>query len=188
MEEKEMWRDIVGYEELYQVSDFGRIKSLKRNIGTNGKTITIYNEKIIKPSKTKDGYLFVGIYKNGNRKLCRVSRLVAEAFIPNDDIKSKTQVNHIKEFEKTNNHVSNLEWTTPKDNINYGTHNARQAKAKSKLVYQYSLEGELVKEWPSATKCESDGFQHSAISLCCNNMYLKRKNIYKGYIWRYSKA
>lgn len=174
---KEIWKDIQGYKGLYQVSNLGNVKSL----GNNKRR----KEKILKPCKTKDGYLFIGLHKEGKTKKFRINRLVAIAFIPNPN--NYPMVNHKKEFEKENNRVDNLEWCDNEYNINYGTHNKRQAKSKSKEVYQYTIDGTLVKKWESTNECGRNGFSHSAVSLCCNNKYNFRSNKYKGYIWSYKE-
>ncbi|ADI23905.1 HNH endonuclease family protein [Enterococcus phage EFRM31] len=111
----EEWKDIKGYEGLYQVSNLGRVKSLKFG-----------KERILKTGVDRYGYISVNLYKNNKRKLCKVHRLVAQAFIPNHE--NKPQVNHIDE-DKTNNMVSNLEWVTAKENVNHGTRNDRVSKA-----------------------------------------------------------
>ena len=109
----EIWRDIKDYEGLYQVSNFGRVRSLNYN-----KTGEI---KIMKLKKTRDGYLRVGLRKNGKQKWISIHRLVAEAFIPNP--LNLPCVNHKIEGEegKKINTVENLEWCTYKYNTNYGT-------------------------------------------------------------------
>lgn len=104
----ELWLDISGYENLYQVSNHGRIKSL--NYRRTGK------EQILKQATNKDGYKFVSLRKNGKGKTFTVHRLVAKAFIP--IIENKVEINHI-DCNKTNNCVSNLEWCTHKENTDY---------------------------------------------------------------------
>ena len=98
-EEKEIWRDVVGFEGLYKVSNLGNVKSLGNN--KNKK------EKILKPSKTIWGYLQVWLRKDGRRYAKTVHRLVAEAFIPNPD--NFPEINH-KSEDKTDNSVKNIEW------------------------------------------------------------------------------
>lgn len=98
---KEIWKPVVGYEGLYEVSNFGRVKSLN-----------CYNYKeprIMKLGKRQDGYLSVGLSKNNTQKTRIVHRLVAEAFIPNPN--NLEMVNH-RDEDRTNNHVENLEWCT----------------------------------------------------------------------------
>lgn len=108
----EIWKNIKGYEGYYEVSNYGRIKSLKDFRGRN----RIY---ILRQQKNKDGYNRVELHKDGKRKTYMVHRLVAEAFIPNPN--NLPFINHKNEFEKDNNKVENLEWCTSKYNVNYGT-------------------------------------------------------------------
>lgn len=106
---KEKWKDIVGYEGLYMVSNFGRIKSLLRNVGRG--------ELIMKPCFNKHtGYFLVSLRKNGMAKTLKVSRIVAKAFIPNSN--GLPQVNH-RNCIKTDDRVENLEWMTNKENIKH---------------------------------------------------------------------
>ena len=164
----EVWKDIVGYEGLYQVSDKGRIKSL-----------WFGKERILKPGTDRDGYLRVSLCKNGKKKTYQVHRLVVKVFISNTN--DLPQINH-KDEVKTNNSVENLEWCDQKYNHNYGTINQRIAEKCSKLVLQYEKSGEFVKEWKSLMDvCRNLGYDKSAISACCNE---KRKSAY-GFFWKY---
>lgn len=112
---KEEWRDIAGYEGLYQVSNLGNVKSLGNGKARNPNWC---KEHILKNQLTRYGYLKVPLSKNGKVKNYLVHRLVGKVFIPNPD--NLPQVNH-KDECKTNNCVDNLEWCTPKYNLNYGT-------------------------------------------------------------------
>ena len=103
---QEQWKDIFGYDGMYQVSDLGRVRSKKYGDG-----------RVLKNRKTNCGYLRVMLCKDGNPKNYMVHRLVAQAFIPNSD-ENKTQINHIDEC-KHNNRVSNLEWCTSQYNNTY---------------------------------------------------------------------
>ena len=168
----ETWKNIKGYEGLYQVSSEGRIKSLKRN-----------KERILKPIADCWGYQVVNLHTGGKQKRLKVHRLVCEAFHENPD--GKPCVNHIDE-NKTNNCASNLEWCTYAENNNHGTRNARAgkaiAKAKSKPVGQYTLDGELIKVWASAREAQMQvGFSYQHISHVATG---KRKT-HKGFIWKY---
>ena len=115
---QEIWKDIEGYEGLYQVSNLGRIKSL--NYLNTGIT------KIMKQNLSGN-YATIGLCKKGKVKTRYIHRLVAETFIPNTD--NYLEVNH-KDENKQNNRVDNLEWCTRKYNINYGTHNQRMIQSK----------------------------------------------------------
>jgi hypothetical protein len=105
----EAWKDIAGYEGFYQVSNIGRVKTTERTDSLGRKV----SENIKKPNLNINGYYQVTLYKNGHRKSCYIHRLVATAFIPNND--NALQVNHI-DGVKTNNSARNLEWTTPSEN------------------------------------------------------------------------
>ena len=186
----ETWRPVVGYEGLYEVSDFGDVRSL--NYLHTGKT------RVLKLIKEKKGYLLVNLYKEGKMKMYKAHRLVAQAFIDNPD--NLPEVNHIDE-DKTNNRVSNLEWCNHIYNSNHGTRNQRIAETqkgskrpymsevqrnnpkKSEIVLQMTLDYVFVKEWPSTKECGRNGFTQSAVAACCRNEYGKQENVYKGYRW-----
>ena len=170
---EEIWCPIKGYEGLYEVSDQGRVRSLKFG-----------KERILKPSRNTNGYLLVGLRKNGEKKTYKVHRLVVQTFIPNPD--NLQEINHIDE-DKTNNKVQNLEWCDRKSNCNYGNRNKRISEKMtngklSKLVLQYSLDWKFIKEWKSLHDVERNlGYSSGNISCCCTG---RRKNAYN-FIWRY---
>lgn len=180
---EEIWRDIEGYEGLYQVSDQGRVKSLKRVImKRDGRKLTI-NECILKPVATREGYLQVTLYAPGKQKILSVHRLVCEAFHENPHC--KPQVNHVNENKK-DNRACNLEWMTAKENMNFGTRNKRAgkkiAKALSKPVAQCTLDEKVIKVWQSTREAERKaGFNHSDIGHAANGRY----KTHKGFIWKY---
>ena len=161
---KEEWRDIAGYEGLYQVSNFGRVKSLNYNH-------TIGKERILKPSITKRGYLMVVLFKNKKGKTFLIHRLVAQAFIPNPN--NYPCVNHKSEI-KTQNNVENLEWCDNKYNLNYGTRVERIFKKTtngkcSKPVLQIDpTTDEVIAEFPSIHQVQRElGYKIAHISACC---------------------
>jgi len=127
----EEWRDIIGYEGYYQVSNLGNVKSLDRVVSTGH-----YHGMMMKQTVKRKGYKSVSLTKDGKGTVKPVHRLVAISFIPNHD--NKPFVNHLDETPGNNN-MNNLEWATVKENSNYGTRNERLAKSISKpikVIYQ----------------------------------------------------
>lgn len=156
---EEIWKPIKGYEGLYQVSNLGRIKSLKRG-----------KEKILSPGF--DGkYLFVLLWRDAISTHHKVHRLVAEAFIPNPF--NLPQVNH-KDECGINNVLSNLEWCSGQYNIDY---------SQSIPINQYTKDYVFIKQWKSINEA---GRQTSvAISSICKVCKGERKSA-GGFIWRYA--
>lgn len=111
---QEIWKPVVGYEGIYEVSNFGRIKSVDRIITTTNNTTRIRRGVIRKPSNNQWGYLQVSLHREGIRTCFRIHRLVAIAFIPEQD--GKHEINHI-DGNKKNNKTNNLEWCTTSENI-----------------------------------------------------------------------
>ena len=174
----EVWKDVKGYEGLYQVSNYGRVKSVKK-------------DHILKPTPRQHGYLGVMLYGHGGHKTrgfktFSVHRLVAEAFIPNPD--NLAEVNHIDEC-KTNNRVENLEWASHKGNSSYGTRGERISKAntngkQSRKIAQYTKGGELVEVFPSLAEVfRKTGFAKANICRCAQGN--KKYSHAYGYVWRY---
>ncbi len=142
MSDKEIWKDIEGYEGYYQVSNLGRVRSLTREVRC-GNSIRVFRERIRKPQIMSKGYYQLALLKNGKDKRFLIHRLVAYAFIPNPE--NKTEVNHINGV-KTDNNVENLEWVTSRENsihaVHTGLHNAIKGErhANSKLNRKDVLE------------------------------------------------
>lgn len=120
----EEWKDIQGYEGLYQVSNYGRVKSL----GNEKKR----NDKILKAQTKKNMYKQIGLHKDGIEKKYLIHRLVAQAFIPNPN--NYKEVNH-KDENPSNNNVFNIEWCSSSYNANYGTRKERIGKARINYFY-----------------------------------------------------
>lgn len=132
---EEIWKDVVGYEGYYKVSNLGRVKSLDR-IGIDGRQL---RGKIL-PQRNRSGYWAVSLRKNGSNSDFSVHRLVAEAFIPNLDPIHKTQVGHkdeknLKNSNECNNNVENLEWVTPEENSNMPQRSKRISKGRKGMAF-----------------------------------------------------
>lgn len=112
---EEIWKDVIGYEGLYKVSNLGRVKSLARKVN-NGRGVYTRPEKILSQIRVTGGYVSVVLTKDSNSVLTLLHRIVASAFIPNDSC--KRTVNH-KNGIKTDNRASNLEWATDGENISH---------------------------------------------------------------------
>lgn len=172
----EIWKDITGYKNLYQVSNFGQVRSLHKN-----------HTHLLKPCKQSHGYLQVFLIKDKKRVPFYIHRLVAQAFIPNPD--NLPEINHKSEI-KSQNYVwvnedgtidldkSNLEWCDRVYNVNYGN----RTKKTSRPIKQLTLNGELVYIWSSTREAERNGFNHSNICSCCNN----RLKTHMGFKWEYA--
>ena len=182
----ELWKDIKGFEGLYQVSTWARVRSLDRYVTGNCGVKYFRKGEIKKPNINKYGYKRISLSKDGKQKKIFLHCLVAEAFIPNPD--NLPCVNH-KDEDKTNNYPCNLEYCTYKYNNNYGTRNERMKKTltnrkdRSKKVYQYDFRGNLIKIWDSTMEASRNGFNFRNISACC----LGNRKTHKGFIWSYTE-
>lgn len=180
---EERWKPVKGYEEFYQVSNLGRVRSLPRRL-FNGLGYFIKKGKVLKPYKDKDGYLVVGLRNSGHNKTAKIHRLVAEAFISNPH--NLPQINH-KNERRNDNRADNLEWCTNQYNLNYGNHNKKMSQTLrrikgSKPVIQYSKSGVFQRKWHSLHQIERElGYQHGNISQCCKGCF---KQAY-GYVWKF---
>ena len=171
----EVWKDIEGYEGLYEVSSHGRVRSLDRvQVGRGHTKPRLFKGIILSTFLTEAGYLAIGFMVHRKHKYMLVHRLVAEAFIPNPD--NLPQINH-KDEDKTNNHVENLEWCTNQYNMVYGTRLERMIKSKLRPIEQLTLEGEHVAFYDSIEKC---GFNYSTVYRAARHGTQSH-----GYRWRF---
>lgn len=173
---KEVWKDVKGYEGLYQISNFGNVKSF---IGyDHSKKKYVKREKILTPSIGE--YKKVQLFKNKKRSTYYIHRLVAQSFVPNPN--NYRIVNH-KDENKYNNYADNLEWCTHQENMNYGTKQNKHSNKISKYyVMQYDLDGNLIKKWNNLREISlNTNYKRASISYCCRK---KRKTAY-GYKWEY---
>lgn len=172
------YKDVVGYEGLYLVSE-------------NGDVLSLRTKKFLKQQLSRAGYYTVELNVNGFSKKHLIHRLVAQAFIPNPD--NLPMVNH-KDENSRNNHWSNLEWCDARYNVTYGTAIQRRLEhteyktgednAKSKHVYQFDYEGNLIAEYGSGRQAAlANNLDRKGVCKCCAGA-LKQ---YGGYVWSYSK-
>lgn len=174
----EVWKDIEGYEGLYEVSSHGRVRSLDRvQVGRGHTKPRLFKGIVLSTFLTQAGYLAVGFMVHRKHKYMLVHRLVAEAFIPNPD--NLPQINH-KDEDKTNNHVENLEWCTNQYNMVYGTRLERMIKSKLRPIEQLTLEGEHVAFHDRIENC---GFNYSTVYRAARHGTQSH-----GYRWRFVKC
>ena len=172
------WRDVVGFEGLYLVSDQGEIKSIERRKTNNGGTQFV-NERIRVLTPDRDGYLKVCLSKNGHHYVKSVHRLVAEAFIPNPY--NLPVINHINE-DKQDNRVKNLEWCTVQHNTMHGTGRIRTAMKQGRAVIQLDMHDNIIDEFYSmGVASKTTGIPQPNIFKVCNG----ERNTAGGYKWRY---
>lgn len=171
---EEIWKDIPGFEGLYQVSNMGRVKSFCKS-EKMGKP----DEYILNPTDAENGYANVTLYKSNVRKKFLVHRLVAQAFLPNPN--NLPQINH-KDENRFNNRVDNLEWCTAKYNNHYGTARIRVSITKGQKICQYLLTGEWIATYASLSiASELTGVPKHSISDCLAGHSLSGRN----YVWKY---
>lgn len=172
--EDEIWKDIKGFEGIYKVSNYGRIKSIIRY------------KKMMKTALDRSGYLKICLTDSKHKKhTIKIHRLVAENFIPNTE--NKEQVNHI-DGNKENNRVDNLEWCSQSENMIHAFKNNLIHRGKGKesprarAVNQYSLDGKFIKRWDCIADAERElKLSKNNISTCCKG---KRKTAH-GFKWEY---
>ena len=184
----EIWKDIKGYEGIYKISNYGRVKTLRhkskcRSYNTGNRIVPhfekIVNERITYGDKTKSGYMQIRLCKDSIKKEVYVHRLVACAFL--DNPKGYDFVNH-KDEVKNNNHVDNLEWCTKSYNCIYSKNMDKANEQNKKPVLQFSINGNFIKEYPSIRIAASDNnMNHNGIVKCCKGK-LKTSG---GYMWKY---
>lgn len=180
---EEIWKDIEGYEGLYQISNLGRVKSLKHVIVRNNGVKQTFQEKILKTYICKTtGSPMIDLWFMGKEKRYTVHRLIAQAFIPNPE--NKPEINHINTI-RNDNRIENLEWVTRTENMNNPLTKKNLSKTRnwvingykhwnSKPVIQLTKNGKIINVYPNAS---STGIRH--IGKCCNG----ERNTAGGYKW-----
>lgn len=179
IETGEIWKDVKDFVGLYQISNYGQVKSLNRIVEYKNGKIYCYKTKILKQSIDSYGYAVVGLTKQKNIKTKKVHRLILEAFVPISE--EKLQVNHIDE-NKLNNTLENLEWCTTKYNTNHGTSIVRRSKKCNKAVIGERKNKKIRFE----SLREASLYVNTPISGISLALSGKRKTA-GGYTWNYQK-
>lgn len=187
---EEIWKDINGWEGRYQISNLGQVKRLRteiRGVAKGGREFKTFTAERL--TKTYiDRYVCVHLFRDAKLTHKYVHVLLGQAFIPNPD--NKPYINHI-DGDKTNNALSNLEWATMSENVKHSyeflnrsrTHHPKgKNHSKARVILQYSLSNEFIKEWGCVSDaCKEYNTNHSNIIACCKGRTKKSK----GFIWRY---
>lgn len=181
----EVWKPIKGYEGIYEVSSYGRVRSLDMVLPAiaNGVPCTRIRHGVMRKTHIgRTGYHYVLLRNGGKDKNFRLHRLVAEAFVPNPD--NLPEVNH-KDEDKNNNRADNLEWCSSSYNHCYGTTIERAASKIRRPVCQMNMDGEIINEYPSLISAErATGIRHEKISALCRGVTKKTKS---GYRWKFKE-
>lgn len=130
MKKEEIWKPVVGYDGLYEVSNLGRVKTLPRTVQTSA-GVRYVKERIRCGLLGKRGYVIIGLVKQGKRRTACIHRLVLSAFVPNTQ--NKSDVDHI-DGDRTNNYLSNLRWSTRKENLNNPNTKPNMAKSRKEII------------------------------------------------------
>lgn len=188
----ERWKDVKGYEGLYKVSNFGKVRSLDHYVKTRGEGLRISKGRMLSQAINKYGYAVVVLCKNSITKNYRVNRLVAEAFKPNPH--NYPTVDHINRI-RTDNRSENLRWAPYELQQKNVDRESQRKKAKEKLqnrkdlskpVCQYTLDMVFIKEYPSIREASRmTKINHECIRRCCNGN--KNYSHAGGYIWKYKE-
>lgn len=167
----EIWKDIPGYEGLYQVSNMGRVLSLHYRKSNKA--------RLLSPRKERHNYLNVFLCKNGHKEIKKIHQLVALAFLPNPN--KYTEINH-KDENPQNNRADNLEWCSRNYNMNYGNRASKFIEASGHKILQMDMSCNVIKEWPSVRTAAKH------IGVANQNLFATLKGRQKtcgGYKWKY---
>lgn len=199
--ENEIWKPVVGFEGLYEVSSYGRVRTVLHYTKRGNSDHALVKERILKFFLSRKGYYCIKLRKDGAAIHKKVHRLVAEAFLPNPE--NKTQIDHI-DTNKLNNAVSNLRWATPSENKNNALTRALHsqiqsqevviekcmsgraangAKTRRRPVRQYDNVGNFIAEYPSMVNAQTaTGIKTNFISSACSG----KIRMAGGFKWEYA--
>lgn len=186
---REEWRDVVGYEGLYQVSSFGRVKGVARSVKRNGHEVKV-PERFLCQTDNSNGYLRVNLSKDNRVKQTFVHRLVAEAFVDNPD--GCRYIDHL-DSDRHNNHVENLVWCTQSENIS-----AAYSRGRRKYVPMSEEARARVTKKIAKPVVRSDGKIYPSVTSAARDLCVTvgmvrhvlkgRAKTVKGYSFRYAKG
>lgn len=182
IKKKEIWKNIINYENLYQISNYGRIKSLERIIINKYNEKRLFKEKMLSCCINENGYYRIGLQKNKlNQEYFKVSRLVAIHFINNPE--NKPQVNHI-DGNKLNNYYENLEWVTAKENtVHAYKNNLANNYHSEKSVSLYDKNNNFIRSFKSIT--EASKWRNVHVTTITRYTWHHKDPL--GYIWKINK-
>lgn len=193
---KEEWKDIHGWEGLYQISNKGNVRSLERTLVRKNGRVFFHQGNLLKPQPNSRGYLRVLLQMPGKRAVLFVHRLVAKHFVDNPKPEEYAIVNHIDNNFQNNNY-SNLEWTTPLGNMQHAKKQGRLDRTKEWLSnqrkglekydrpvigYDY-LTGKTVVAFSSIQEAARNGYTASSVCQCCKG----KRGLHKDLAWMYAQ-
>ena len=180
---EEEWRDVVGFEDSYEVSNLGKVRSKARTIIYENGKVVHRKSRVKKPTIDGNSYPRVGLQVRGKLTMKMIHRLVAEAFIPNP--KNLPIVNH-KDEDKTNSNASNLEWCDNSYNVSYSNKGIDRKSTKasnSGIVLKLTLLGVEVARYNGLTEaCRVNGYSRGKLDKIVNST---TSRVYDGFIWVY---
>lgn len=172
----EFFKDVIDYEGLYQISNFGNVKSLSRKIKSS-RGFRVMRERILKPATDRKGYLAVSLTKNGKSKTIKVHSIVTLCFL--GERKNNHQVNH-KDGNKQNNHLSNLEYCTRAENIQHAFDNGLITRKKGEEHFRSKLKNEDILK---IRKMSKSGFSQRQISKLFSVNHNTIGSVLRGETW-----
>lgn len=185
---QEIWKKVTiePFSEYYEVSNFGRVRSLDRKVTRKNGTIHTAKGKVLSQALDGHGYPFVWMQVKENKIERHVHRLVALAFVENPKPEEYTVVNH-KDENPRNNNADNLEWCTHHYNVLYGTAQERRAKSKCKPFVGYDESGRIVVEYQKLDDAKRNGFEKTSVHFALHGKGRSQEqnpeHLYKGLSW-----